>query len=96
MLTDKALRKQVSLEICGMYRPFSIMFIIFTHFLIHMEFIAARFPFLELLAIFWSVPGSKNLTQYVGNFENSQIFAGERNILNPKINSHTKTNLKIN
>ena len=61
-----------------------------------MEFIAARFPFLELPAIFWSVPGSKKLTKYVGNFENSQIFAGERNILNPKINSHTKTNLNIN
>ena len=30
------------------------------------------------------------------NFENSQIFAGERNILNPKISHHTKTNLKIN
>ena len=29
------------------------------------------------------------------NFENSQIFAGEQNILNPKISSHTKTNLKI-
>ena len=60
MFTDKALRKQVSLEICGVYNPFAIIFIIFTHFLIHMEFIAARFPFLELLAIFWSVPGSKN------------------------------------
>jgi len=60
VLTDKALRKQVSLEICGVYSPFAIIFIIFTHFLIHMEFIAARFPFLELLAIFWSVPGSKN------------------------------------
>ena len=55
-----------------------------------MEFIAARFPFLELLPIFWSVPGLKKLTKYVGNFENSQIFAGERNILNPKINTHTK------
>ena len=32
----------------------------------------------------------------MGNFENSQIFAGEQNILNPKINNHTKTNLKIN
>ena len=61
MFTDKALRKQVSLEICGVYIPFAIIFIIFTYFLIHMEFIAARFPFLELLAIFWSVPGSKNL-----------------------------------
>ena len=60
MFTDKALRKQVSLEICGVYKPFAIIFIIFTHFLIHMEFIAARFPFLELLAIFWAVPGSKN------------------------------------
>ena len=60
MLTDKALHKQVSLEICGVYSPFAIIFIIFTHFLIHMEFIAAHFPFLELLAIFWSVPGSKN------------------------------------
>ena len=57
MFTDKALRKQVSLEICGVYSPFAIIFIIFTHFLIHMEFIAARFPFLELSAIFWSVPG---------------------------------------
>ena len=37
-----------------------LLFIIFTHFLIPMEFIAARFPFLELLAIFWSVLGSKN------------------------------------
>ena len=90
MFTDKALRKQVSLEICGVYNPFAIIFLIFTHFLIHMEFIAAHFPFLELLAIFWSVPGSK-LTKYVGNFENSQIFAGELNILNPKINIHTKT-----
>ena len=60
-----------------------------------MEFIAARFPFLELLPIFWSVPGLKNLTKYVGNFENSQILLG-KNILNPKISSHTKTNLKIN
>ena len=60
MFTDKALRKQVSLEICGMYSPFAIIFIIFTHFLIHMEFIAAHFAFLELLAIFWSVPGLKN------------------------------------
>ena len=60
VFTDKALRKQVSLEICGVYNPFAIIFIIVTHFLIHMEFIAARFPFLELLAIFWSVPGSKN------------------------------------
>ena len=41
MFTDKALRKQVSLEICGVYNPFAIIFIIFTHFLIHMEFIAA-------------------------------------------------------
>ena len=49
-----------------------------------MEFIAARFPFLELSAIFWSVPGSKN---YLNMWE---IFAGERNILNPKINSHSK------
>ena len=96
MFTDKALRKQVSLEICGVYSPFAIIFIIFTHFLIHMEFIVARFPFLELLPIFWSVPGLKKLTKYVGNFEYSQIFAGERNILNPKINSHSKTNLKIN
>ena len=62
-----------------------------------MEFIAARFPFLELLPIFWSVPRLKKLTKYVENFENSnQIFAGEQNILNPKISSHTKTNLKIN
>ena len=61
MLTDKALRKQVSLEICGVYSPFAIIFIFFTHFLIHMEFIAARFPFLELLPIFWSVPGLKKL-----------------------------------
>ena len=53
----------------------AIIFIIFTHFLIHMEFIAVRFPFLELLAIFWSVPGLKKLTKYVGNFENSQFFA---------------------
>ena len=60
MFTDKALRKQASLEIYGVYSPFAIIFIIFTHFLIHMEFIAARFPFLELLAIFWPVPGSKN------------------------------------
>ena len=95
MLTDKALRKQVSLEICGVYSPFAIIFIIFTHFLIHMEFIAARFPFLESLPIFWSVPGLK-INKYVRNFENSQIFAGGQNILNPKINSHTKTNLKIN
>ena len=60
MFTNKALRKQVSLEICGVYNPFAIIFIIFTHFLIHMEFIAARFPFLELLPIFWSVSGLKN------------------------------------
>ena len=38
----------------------------------------------------------KKLTKHVGNFESSQIFAGEQNILNPKISSHTKTNLKIN
>ena len=94
MLTDKALRKQVSLEICGVYNPFAIIFIIFTHFLIHMKFIAARFPFLELLPIFWSVRGLKKLTKYVRNF--TQIFAGKQNILNPKISSHTKTNLKIN
>ena len=61
-----------------------------------MEFIAAYFSVLELLPIFWSVPGLKNLTKYVGNFEISQIFSGEQNILNPKISSHTKTNLKIN
>ena len=61
-----------------------------------MEFIAARFPFLELLPIFWSVRGLKKLTKYVRNFENSQIFARERNILNPKINIHTKTNLFLN
>ena len=61
-----------------------------------MEFIAAHFPFLELLPIFWSVPGLNFLTKYVRNLENSQIFAGEQNILNPKISSHTKTNLKIN
>ena len=36
------------------------------------------------------------LTKYVGIFENSQFFAGERNILNTKINSHTKKILKIN
>ena len=96
MLTDKALRKQVSLEIYGVYNPFAIIFIIFTHFLIHMEFIAAHFPFLELLHIFWSVPGLKNWTKYVQNFENSQFFAGEQNILNPKNSSHTKTTLKIN
>ena len=42
-----------------------------------MEFIAARFPFLELLPIIWSVPGLKNLTKYVQKFENSQIFDGE-------------------
>ena len=59
-----------------------------------MEFIAARFPFLESLPIFWSVPGLK-INKYVRNFENSQIFAGEQNILKPKINSHNKTNLKI-
>ena len=96
MLTDKALRKQVSLEIYGVYSPFAIIFILFNHFIIHMEIIAARFPFLELLPIFWSVPGLKNWTKYVRNFENSQIFVGEQNILNPKINSHTNTNLKIN
>ena len=96
MFTDKALHKQVSLEICGVYSPFAIIFIIFTHFLIHMEFIAAHFPFLELLPIFWSVPGLKKLTKYVRNFESSQIFAGEQYILNPKVSSHTKTNLKIN
>ena len=61
-----------------------------------MEFIAARFPILELLPIFWAVPGLKKLTKYVRNFENSQIFVGEQNILNRKISSHTKTNLKIN
>ena len=54
-----------------------------------MEFIAAHFPFLELLPIFWSVLGLKELTKYVRNFENSQILAGEQNILNPKISSHT-------
>ena len=96
MFTDKALRKQVSLEICGVYNPFAIIFIIFTHFLIHMEFIATRFPFLELLPIFWSVPGLKNWTKNVRNFENSQIFAAEQNILNPKISSHTKKKLKTN
>ena len=96
MLTDKALRKQVSLEICGVYNQFAIIFIILTHFLIRMEFIAAHFPFLELLPIFWSVPGLKNWTKYVWNFENSQIFAGEENILNPKISSHAKTIFKIN
>ena len=84
MLTNKALRKQVSLEICGVYNPFAIIFIIFTHFQIHMEIIAARFPVLELLPIFWSVPGLKQLTKYVQNFENSLIFAGEQNILKPK------------
>ena len=78
MFTDKALRKQVSLEICGVYSPFAIIFIIFTHFLIHMEFIAARFPFLELPPIFWSVPGLKKLTKYVGNFQNSQFLAEEK------------------
>ena len=61
-----------------------------------MEFIAAHFPFLELLPIFWSVPGLKNWTKNVRNFENSQFFAGEQNILNKKIISHTKTNLKMN
>ena len=61
-----------------------------------MEFIAAHFPFLGLLPIFWSVPGLKKSINYVRNFENSQFFAGEQNILNPKISSHTKTNLKIN
>ena len=61
-----------------------------------MEFIAALFPFLELLPIFWLVSGLKKLTKYVRNFENSQILAGEQNIPNPKISSHTKTNLKIN
>ena len=96
MLTAKTLRKQVSLEICGVYSPFAIVFIIFTQFLIHMEIIAARFPFLELLPIFLSVPRLKQLTKYVQNFENSQILSGEQNILNPKISSHTKTNLKIN
>ena len=50
-----------------------------------MEFIAARFPFLELLPIFWSVPGLKFLTKYMQNFENSQFFAGEQNILNKKL-----------
>ena len=50
-----------------------------------MEFIAARFPFLELLPIFWSVPGLKNLIKYVGNFENSQIFAGEKIFLIQKL-----------
>jgi len=60
VLTDKAFGKQVSLKICGVYKPFAIIFIIFTHLLIHMEFIAAHFPFLELLPIFWSVPGLKN------------------------------------
>ena len=96
MLTDNALRKQVSLEIYRLYNPFVIIFIFFTQFLIHMEFIAVHFPFLELLPIFWSVRGLKNWTKYVRNFENSQIFAGEQNILNPKISSQTKTNLKIN
>ena len=85
MLTDKALRKQVSLEICGVYNPFSFIFIIFTHFLIHMDFIAAHFPFLELLPIFWSVPGLKKLTKYVGNLENSQFFAGEKIFLIEKL-----------
>ena len=50
-----------------------------------MEFIAARFPFLELLPIFWSVPGLKKLTKYVGNFENSQIFPGEKIFLIQKL-----------
>ena len=92
MLTDKALHKQASLEIYEVYNPLAIIFIILTHFLIHMEFIATHLPFLEFLPIFWSIPGLKNWTKNVRNFENSQIFAGERNILNPKINSHTKTN----
>ena len=61
-----------------------------------MEIITAHFPFLELLPIFWLVSGLKKLTNYVQNFENSQILVGEQNILNPKISSHTKTNLKIN
>ena len=61
-----------------------------------MEIIATRFPFLELLPIFWSVPGLIELSKYERNFENSQILAREQNILNPKISSHTKTNLKIN
>ena len=37
-----------------------ILFLYFLLILIHMEFIAAHFPFLELLPIFWSVPGLKN------------------------------------
>ena len=96
MFTNKALRKQVNLEICGVYSPFAIIFLIFTHFLIHMEFIAACFPFLGLQPIFWLVRGLKKWTKYVRNFENPQIFAGEQNILNPKISSHNETNLKIN
>ena len=57
-----------------------------------MVFIAAHFPFLELLPIFWSV---QVLKIELKNVKNSHIFAGEQNILNPKISSYTKTNLKI-
>ena len=95
MFTDKALRKQVSLEICGVYSPFAIIFIIFTHFLIHGIY-RSPFSIFRIAGHFLVSTRVKKLTKYVGNFENSQFFAGERNILNPKINSHTKTNLKIN
>ena len=50
-----------------------------------MEFIAARFPFLELLPIFWSVRGLKKLTKYVRNFENLQNFSGEKIFLIQKL-----------
>ena len=50
-----------------------------------MEFIAARFPFLELLPIFWLVRGLKNLTKYVRIFENSQNFAWEEIFLIQKL-----------
>ena len=77
MFTDKALHKQVSLKICGVYNPFAIIFIIFTHFLIHMEFIAAHFPVFRIAGHFLVSTRVKKLTKYVGNFENSQIFARE-------------------
>ena len=61
-----------------------------------MEFITAPFYIFRIAGYFLVSTRVKKLTKYVGNFENSQFFAGERNILNPKINSHTRINLKIN
>jgi len=95
VFTDKALRKQVSLEICGVYSPFAIIFYNFYSFSNSYGIYCSPFSIFRIAGHFLVSTRVKKLTKYVGNFENSQI-VGERNILNPKINSHTKTNLKIN